>query len=185
MATVYAYTPDAIKVSVPRNIKQAGFVDITVSSTQHGKASASGMYRLFDKPTISHMSTMKGRASGNEALTIYCQNMGLDISEVTIGDHRVKILQTEPNGGHRTDVQVVTPVFGPSEQGKAHRITVTSASRGRAIFNGFKVSSTSSVLAVLPSSGPSTGGTLVTILGTGLASNQADVMSVRLADQEA
>jgi len=184
-ATVYAYTPDAIKVSVPRNIKQAGFVDITVSSTRHGKASASGMYRLLDKPTISHMSATKGRASGNEPLTIYCHNMGLDIREVTIGDHRVKILQTQPNGGHRTDVQIVTPVFGPAEQGVTHKVTVTSASHGRAEFNGFTVSGSSTVAAVLPSAGPSAGGTMVTILGTGLATSLADVMAVRLADQPA
>jgi hypothetical protein len=145
----------------------AGTIDITV--TTPGGTSAAGnadKYTYTSAPTVTGISPSAGPTGGGTAVTITGANLanatavkfGPNLASSITLDNASEIIAISPPGlDPPVDVTVTTP-GGTSSPSQADEFTYAPAP---------------TVTAVNPSSGPTTGGTTVTIAGTNFANASA------------
>ena len=154
----------------------AGTVDVTVTTPGGISAKSSAdRFTYLAAPTVSSVSPSSGPSTGGTAVTI--KGSGLTgASVVSFGSNAAtglsvvsdsELTAASPTGLAGTvDVTVTTP-GGISARTKAHRFTYLAAP---------------TVSSLSPSSGPSTGGTAVTIKGSGLNRGECRELRVECGD---
>jgi hypothetical protein len=142
-----------------------GAVDVSVTDTS-GQISTltNGFYYLNPPdPVITKISPTNGYTTGGTVVTIYGTNF-------LVGD----TVQFGPNAGTGVAINNSTNITAttPSGNAGAANVTVTDvANQTGTLANGFLyvLPPPPVVMALTPSSGPTTGGTVVTVTGTGFA----------------
>ena len=145
-----------------------GTVDVTVSTPVGGTSltSSADQYTYVNGPTVTAISPISGPATGGNTVTITGTNF-VDVTGIDFGGENptttfsvinpTTIVATAPSGALGTiDVNVFNVADG-SGASPADNYTYTSPP-------------VPTVSGVSPASGPTTGGTTVTITGTGLSS---------------
>jgi hypothetical protein len=175
-AQVVSYSPSAIQIQAPpRNTDRC--VKVEVVSAAHGKGSTgSRLYCYHDQPIIETIEPDTGSADGGMHVKVSGKHLHTgDVQAVFFGRHRAQVLAAPSHGRY---VLVRTPRFGKDEEGHRMPITVKSHSSGKAKLeaghgSGFLVTRRGHISKVTPSSGPLSGATRVTIVGSGLTSGDA------------
>ena len=159
--TVTADTATSITVTSPAGV---GSVNVTVS-TLGGATAAPSQFTYITPagfPVVTHVSPAGGPFSGGTVVTITGTNLSY-ASQVSFGAQpaffynvsATSITAVAPAGSGAVDISVTTPSGTSSPNPAAD--TFTYAAPAPTVNN------------VSPSSGPATGGTAVTLTGTGLA----------------
>jgi hypothetical protein len=149
------------QISATAPVGVSGTVDITVTTPGGTSAtSASDQYTYVTPPTVTRVSPSSGPATGGTSVTITGTNFtgatavsfgGTPASTFTVGS-ATSITATSPAGSGAVDVTVTIPSGG------------TSAKNSSDVFKYVP-----SVTSVSPTSGPTAGGTSVTINGAGFS----------------
>jgi hypothetical protein len=170
---------DTISVLVPPG---SGTVDVTVV-TPNGTTPISQADQFTyiavtaSAPSVSGVSPNSGPASGGTSVTItgsgFTGETGVEFGTTAATDvvfvSDTEITADSPAGSGVQDVTVITPA-GTSATSSADRFTYTAA-----------VAAAPSVTGVSPNSGPASGGTVVTITGTGFTGATAVDFGTTLA----
>src|SRR5690348_9874099 len=157
--SVVATNSTTITATTPANA--AGAVAVTVTVNGQSGSLASG-FTYVVPPTVSSVSPNSGSTTGGTAVTIMGTNFASGAS-VTFGTAAA----TNVVVASSTQITATTPA------GSAGAVTVTVTNPGAqsgALTNGFTYVVVPTVSSVSPSSGPTAGGTSVTITGTNFAS---------------
>ena len=156
---------DASSVTVVTPPKEAGSVDV-VLTTSGGSATYTGGFTYVAEPTITSLIPSSGPIAGGMTVTITGTNLK-DTKAVMFGG----ISGTAVVVHSATSVTVVTPKHSVGPVG-----VVLSTSSGSVVSTDeFTYVAAPTITSVVPSSGPITGGTKVTITGTNLT-NTSSVM---------
>ena len=139
----------------------AGAVTVTVTNVGSQSGSLASGFTYTTTPTVSSVSPSSGPVAGGTAVTITGTNFATGAT--------VKFGSTAA-----TNVVVVnsTTITATTPAGTAGAVTVTVTSSGGqsgSLSNGFTYVGLPTVSSVSPNSGPTTGGTAVTITGTNFA----------------
>ncbi len=149
-------SPTAITAVSPAGA--AGTVDVTVS-TPAGRSpiGSADRFSYLSPPTVKKLSTKRGPGAGGTEVTI----TGSDFEEVTS-------VSFGANGAKSFTVNSPTSITAISPAGAAAvDVTVTTPGGTSAISKGDQFEFTPAVESVAPDSGPTSGGTSVTITGVG------------------
>jgi IPT/TIG domain len=156
----------AITVNSPTQITATaptgtGIVDVTVTVPVGGTSAilAPDQFTYIAAPTVTSLSPTAGPVSGGTIVTITgtgftgatAVTFGATNSTVFTINSDTQITATAPPGGGVVDVTVSIPVAGTSATSSADQFTYLGAA----------------VTGVSPTNGPTSGGTIVTITGTG------------------
>jgi formylglycine-generating enzyme required for sulfatase activity len=135
-----------------------------VLTTPGGTASLPGAFTYAASPTLSSVSPNGGPQAGGTAITLTGTNL-TGATSVTIG------------GAPCTNVQVVSPTTvtatTPAASSGSKTVVITTAGGSASLSNGFTYDGAATLTAVSPNSGPTTGGTTVTLTGTNLVGTTA------------
>ncbi len=171
LATGVVGSPDGTRiVCVTAATSVEGAVDVVVESSVSGKVTAAGAYTFFNAapafpPSVSSIQPTHGALSGGTQLTINGQNFrglvgvtvgGVACSNVVVNTSGTLLTCNTPTGASAGPKNVVV------SNGDATSTTVV---------NGFTYDAPMVIASVSPASGPASGGTLVTIDGSGFLGN--------------
>lgn len=155
--------PDQIQVTTPAHI--SGFVDVVVHNGAHSPAVPSSRYNYQGVPVITNLSPNFGPQAGGT--TVLISGSGFFVgnqqpSSVLFGGNPAQFLLLSD-----TLIQAIAPAGTGVQQVKIiHPISGTSDFRTEA---NFTYTVGPAIVSLTPSHGPSSGGTVVTISGTGFA----------------
>ncbi|MBU6317232.1 MAG: IPT/TIG domain-containing protein, partial [Acidobacteria bacterium] len=156
-ATVSSSSATSITATTPAS-SSAGARNVTVT-TSAGSATVSGGFTYVSAPTITAVTPGSGPIGGGTSIVVVGTN--LSGATVTIGGSAATVSSTSP-----TTVTAVTPA-GASPGAKNVVVTTVGGSATRTA--GFTYLPAPTIATVSPSSGPLSGGTTLTILGTNLS----------------
>jgi hypothetical protein len=154
---VTVVNPTTIKATTPAHV--AGTVDVVVT-TPPGSGTGTGLFTYFITPVVTGMSPNVGPAAGGTSVTItgsgFTGATGVKFGSTpattfVVNPAGTSITATSPPGTGTVDVTVTTP-FATSLTGTADQFTYLPVP---------------AVTGISPASGTPTGGTSVTITGTG------------------
>jgi hypothetical protein len=152
----------ATQINATAPAQSAGTVDITVTTPGGTTATGAGdMYTYTSGPSVAAVSPSSGPTAGGTSVTITGANLDnptavkFGSNSATIGSHTAtQIVATSPAGLPGTVDVTVTTAGGTSATSAADEFTYAAPP---------------TVTGVSPTSGPTLGGTVVTITGTNLA----------------
>ena len=137
----------------------AGTVDVTVTTAGGTSAtSAADQYTFFAPPGITSVSPAAGPTAGGTTVTINGSNLG-GATTVTFGGASAAIVTDTP-----TQITVTAP---PHAAGTVDVVVTTPGGTATAT-NAYTYAVVPAVTSVAPTSGPTAGGTVVTVTGTSL-----------------
>jgi hypothetical protein len=138
-----------------------GAVDVSVTSSERGTAVRARGFTYNPLPTIASVVPGSGPLAGSTSVTITGTGFGGSVG-FTVGGASATGVAAAANG---TEVSGLTPP-GTSEGPKD--VVVTSSVNGSALATGaFTYNPPPAVSSIAPASAPVSGGTVVTLLGTG------------------
>ncbi|MBU6317248.1 MAG: IPT/TIG domain-containing protein, partial [Acidobacteria bacterium] len=150
---------DASTVTAKTPVGTAGAKSVSVTAAG-GSASKSGAFTYVGAPTVTAVGPATGPASGGTTITITGTNL-LSTSSVTVG------------GIEATDVAVLSATqltaVTPAGSAGLKSVVVTTSGGTATRPNAFTYIPLPEVTAITPAIGPASGGTTITITGTGLA----------------
>ncbi|WP_169835025.1 IPT/TIG domain-containing protein [Pandoraea oxalativorans] len=139
----------------------AGAVDVTVTTAAGtSTTSASDRYTYVAAPTISGISPASGAAPGGTSVTITGSGFTAGASVTFDGTSATGLTFNSP-----TSITVTTPAHAAG----LVDVVVTTAGGSVTLPTSFTYASAPTVTSVAPQSGPTAGGTSVTITGTNLS----------------
>jgi len=155
-------SPTQLKVTTP-SVATGGFYDIEVTNPA-GTSSPTGsdQFDFVGPPTVSMLSPTTGPSSGGTSVTI----TGTDFSGASAVDFGSVPASSYTVDSAGTSIKAISPAQAPG----IVDVTVTTPSGTSAITNADKFTYTAAtpvVTKIAPGSGPTTGGTSVTITGSG------------------
>lgn len=169
-SSVNVQSPTSIIATAPA--QAAGASTITVTNPDNQSATANGFTYVVPPPSISGVSPATGPSNGGTVVTISGANFQSGAA-VTFGGVAAQSVNVTGSG---TIVAITPPGPASEEQGVALDVKVTNP-------DGLSVTQTQafrytsaplSISIVSPASGPNTGGTLVSISGSGFTSALAN-----------
>jgi fibronectin type 3 domain-containing protein len=149
-ATITATTPAG----------SAGAVTVTVTNTNGLSGSLAGGYTYLAPPTVTGVAPNSGPTTGGTAVTIAGSNFATGAT-VTFG----AAAATNVAVANSTTITATAPAGAAG----AATVTVTVSAQSGSLTNGFTYVVAPTVTGVGPNSGPTTGGTAVTITGANFA----------------
>ncbi len=171
-ASVVAVDPSGTSITVRTNASlTTGTKNVTVTSSTHGTVvKVNGFtYTPNPPPTITSINPNNGPLAGGTVVTITGTNFEGTVN-VTIGGVSAGAVTVN---GDKTQVSFATP---PAATPGARDVVVGSDTHGTVTLGGgFTYNPPPTITTIAPASGPATGGTPVTITGTGFGG----VVSVR------
>lgn len=164
IASVTSVDPLGNQITLVTNASPTtGTKNVTVTSSSHGTlVRANGFtYTPNPQPTITAISPNNGPLAGGTVVTITGTNFEGTVN-VTVGGVGVGAVVVD---GSKTSLSFVTP---PAATPGARDVVVGSDSHGTVTLGGgFTYNPAPTIATIAPDNGPSTGGTPVTITGTG------------------
>ncbi|MGA8726755.1 MAG: IPT/TIG domain-containing protein [Acidimicrobiales bacterium] len=151
-AAITSDTSGSITVTVP-TAASAGTVTVTVTTPG---GSATGSYTYQDPPTVTTVNPPAGPIGGGNSVTITGTNLD-NASSVTFGANAAAI--TSDTSGSSTVTVPAGASTGP--------VTVTVTTPGGSATGSYTYVNGPIVTSIFPTSGPTIGGTSVTITGSG------------------
>ncbi|MDX6373283.1 MAG: hypothetical protein QOD98_2271, partial [Nocardioidaceae bacterium] len=141
----------------------AGVVDVSVT-TPGGSGSLPGGYTYVVAPTLTSLSPSEGPTTGGQTVTLTGTNFraGMQVTFGGAAASGLNIIST-------TQATVVTPVRGAG----AVDVVVSTPGGTGTLNNGYTYVAAPNLIAVNPDLGPTAGGTMVTLTGTGLTGTSA------------
>ena len=155
-ATITANTSSQITVTTPAGA--AGAVDVAVT-TVGGSATLPGSYTYVAPPALSSLNPTTGPTTGGTSVTIDGTNLS-GASSVTFGGAAATITTNTA-----TQITVTTPAGSAG----AVNVVVTTGGGSATLPNGYTYGAAPTITSLSPTSGPTAGGTSVTIDGTNLS----------------
>jgi uncharacterized protein YhjY with autotransporter beta-barrel domain len=149
----------AASITVTTPAHAAGAADIVVT-TPNGAATLSGGYTYLAAPTLTVASPSNGPAVGGTSVTLTGTNLS-GATSVTFGGTAA----TSFTVNSAASITVTTPTHAAG----AADIVVTTPSGAATLPGGYTYLSAPTLTAVSPASGPTAGGTSVTLTGTSLS----------------
>jgi formylglycine-generating enzyme required for sulfatase activity len=139
----------------------AGAKTVAVT-TPNATATLSSGFTYFAAPTVTAIAPTSGPSAGGTTITITGTNFynGGSNATVSIGG----VAATSVNVVSTTTMTAVTP---SSTTAGAKTVSVTTASGTASLTSGFTYVAAPTVTSVTPNTGPTAGGTSITITGTG------------------
>lgn len=165
-SSVNVQSPTSIIATAPA--QAAGAATITVTNPDNQSVTANGFTYVVPAPSIASLSPSTGPSNGGTVVTISGANFQSGAA-VTFGARAAQSVNITSSG---TIIAITPPAPASEEQGVPVDVTVTnpdglSATKTQA----FQYTSAPlSISIVSPASGPSAGGTLVSISGSGFTS---------------
>ncbi|MBB5048945.1 hypothetical protein HNR60_003716 [Rhodopseudomonas rhenobacensis] len=135
----------------------AGVVDVAVT-TPVGTGTGAGLYTYAGAPTVTSISPNSGSIAGGTTVTITGSNF-IGVTGVTFGGIAASSFTV-------VNPTTITAVVPPHGAGPVDVAVITSSGSGSSGPGAFVYAPQPSVASVSPSSGPSSGGTAVTITGS-------------------
>ncbi|PZA12230.1 transporter [Rhodopseudomonas palustris] len=155
-ATLGANTSTSIAITTPSG--SAGAQNVVVT-TAGGSATSTGGFTYIAAPTIGTISPSSGPTAGGTSVTITGTNLS-GVTGVTVGGAAATL-------GSNTSTSIV--ITTPSGTAGARDVVVTTAGGSATSTGGFTYVAAPTIDTISPSSGPTAGGTSVTITGTNLS----------------
>jgi hypothetical protein len=140
----------------------AGIADVTVTNAT-GSVTGTGMFR-YDAPIVTGVSPTHGPAAGGNMVTISGSNFVIGGTTATIGGNAC----TSPGLTSSTAMTCTAPAGTGTGA-----VVVTTASGNSGSSTTYTFDAVPVVNVITPNTGPTAGGALVTILGTGLTNPTA------------
>lgn len=171
LATGVVGSPDGTRVvCVTQATTTEGAVDVEVESSISGKVTAAGGFTFFNAvpafpPTVQTILPNHGTLAGGTQLTITGQNFR-GLVGVTVGGSSATNVVVNTSG---TLLTCNTPAGAGA--GPTNVIVSNGDGTSATVTNGFTYDPPMVIASVSPASGPNTGGTLVTIDGSGFLGN--------------
>ncbi|MFT4279352.1 MAG: IPT/TIG domain-containing protein [Rhodopseudomonas sp.] len=155
-ATLGTSTATSIAITTPSGT--AGARDVVVT-TAGGSATAVGGFTYAAPPTISTISPSSGSTGGGTSVTITGTNLS-GVTSVTVGGASATL-------GTNTSTSIA--ITTPAGSAGAQDVVVTTAGGSATSTGGYTYTLSPSISTITPNSGPTAGGTSVTITGTNLS----------------
>ncbi|WP_246700860.1 IPT/TIG domain-containing protein [Rhodopseudomonas sp. BR0M22] len=155
-ATLGTNTSTSIVITTPAGT--AGARDVVVT-TSGGSATSTGGFTYVAAPTISSISPNSGSTGGGTSVTITGTNLS-GVTSVTVGGASATL-------GTNTSTSIA--ITTPAGSAGAQDVVVTTAGGSATSTGGFTYTLSPSISTITPNSGPTAGGTSVTITGTNLS----------------
>jgi len=155
-ATLGTNTSTSIVITTPSGT--AGARDVVVT-TAGGSATSTGGFTYIAAPTIGTISPSSGPTGGGTSVTITGTNLS-GVTGVTVGGASATL-------GTNTSTSIV--ITTPSGTAGARDVIVTTAGGSATSTGGFTYIAGPTIGTISPNSGPTAGGTSVTITGTNLS----------------
>ncbi|ABE40229.1 Outer membrane autotransporter barrel [Rhodopseudomonas palustris BisB5] len=155
-ATLGTNTSTSIVITTPTGT--AGARDV-VLTTAGGSVTSTGGFTYILSPSISTISPNAGPSAGGTSVTISGTNLS-GVTSVTIGGAAATL-------GTNTSTSIV--VTTPAGTAGARDVVVTTSGGSVTAVGGFTYAGPPTIGTISPSSGPTGGGTSVTITGSNLA----------------
>ena len=152
-ATITANTSSQITVTTPAGA--AGAVDVVVT-TVGGSATLPNSYTYVAPPTLTSLNPTTGPTAGGTTVTIDGTNLG-GASSVTFGGTAATI-----TANTSSQITVTTPAGAAG----AVNVVVTTVGGSATLPSGYTYGAAPTITSLSPTSGPTAGGTKVTIDGT-------------------
>ena len=159
-ATITANTSSQITVTTPAGA--AGAVDVVVT-TVGGGATLPNSYTYVAPPALTSLSPTTGPTAGGTSVTIDGTNLS-GASSVTFGGVAATITTNTSN-----QITVTTPARGAG----AVDVAVTTVGGSATLPNSYTYVAPPALTSLTPTSGPTAGGTSVTIDGTNLGGSSS------------
>jgi hypothetical protein len=140
----------------------AGAVNIVVTNTDGQSGTLTNGFTYNGPPTVTAISPVSGSAAGGTAITITGTGF---VSGAT-----VSLGGTAATGVTVVSATSITATTPAHAAGSVNVVVTNSDSQSGTLTNGFTYNPPPTVTAIAPVSGPATGGTSVTITGTGFLS---------------
>jgi hypothetical protein len=153
-ATITANTPTMVTVVDPAG---SGAVDVVVE-TRGGKSNPLKFYYI-SYPIVTGLDQISGPTAGGNTVNIYGYNLST-ASSVSFGSN-----SATPTVINDSQISVVAPAGAAA--GTVNVYVITTG--GQSLALEYTYTDAPTIIALSPTSGPTTGGTLVTISGTNLA----------------
>jgi hypothetical protein len=134
----------------------AGTASVLVT-TPGGTNAANSLFTYVAPPTITSLSSTSGPAAGGASVTINGSNLS-GVTSVTIGGTAATL-----GANSATSIVVTTP----SGTAGASDVVVTTAGGSATATGGYTYVAAPTIGGIVPSAGPTAGGTSVTITGSG------------------
>ncbi|HEU4913899.1 MAG TPA: DUF2341 domain-containing protein [Candidatus Saccharimonadales bacterium] len=136
----------------------SGQVDVTVRNYDGQESTLADSFQYLEPPTISAVTPGSAGSSGGDTVTITGSNFGGTLSIAFGGVPATSFTVVNP-----TTITAVVPAHTPGAVG-----IVIANELGTTRYDGFRyISTPPTVTSVNPNSGPSSGGTDITVTGTG------------------
>ncbi len=151
-----------LQVTAPAHA--AGSVDVVVRNADGGTATASAAYTYTaanPAPTIVGLSPASGPTAGGTAVTIGGTNFGGPGTTVTFGG-----VDAPVTGGSSTELQVTAPAHAAGSVDVVVRNADGGTATASAAYTYTAANPAPTIVGLSPASGPTAGGTAVTIGGT-------------------
>jgi IPT/TIG domain len=142
--------------------ESAGTVAVTVTGSNSQSASLPSAFTYSSGPSLSSVSPTSGPVAGGTAVTIMGSGFqsGASVAFGSVGSTAVTVAGSNQ----------ITAVSPPESAGTVAVTVTNSGSQSASLPSAFKYTSGPSISSVSPQTGPVTGGTTVTILGSGFQS---------------
>ncbi|MFM7259463.1 MAG: IPT/TIG domain-containing protein, partial [bacterium] len=145
------------KITATAPASTAGAKDVVVSGPW-GTATKTGGYTYYALPTVTSVTPNQGSTTGGTAVTITGTNL--------VGATSVKFGTTLATGVVVVNDTTIT-AFAPAATAGAKSVSVTTPGGTGTLASAFTYFAPPAITTIVPALGPTTGGTAVTINGSG------------------
>ena len=159
-AALDSVNPAGTSATVTTPAHAAGVVDVSVT-TPGGSAALASSFTYVATPTLAAASPDEGPTTGGQSVTLTGTNLQSGV-QVRFGGTLATLVSVNPAG---TSATVTTPAHAAV----VVDVSVTTSGGSATLHGGYTYVAPPSITAVSPDSGPTEGGTSVTLTGTNLA----------------
>jgi hypothetical protein len=152
-----------------------------VLSNANGSVTLNNGFSYNALPAVTNVTPGSGSSLGGTNVTISGNNFqanGAGTNTVTFGGQSATGVVVVNN----TTITCLTPAGAP---GSSVSVTVSNANGSATLNNGFTYNPLPTLTSVMPGSGPASGGTMVSLTGTGFQANGAGTNTVTFGGQPA
>jgi hypothetical protein len=154
----------ATKITAVTPVGSAGAKDVVVTNNDGQKATMTGGFTYRAPPTITSVSPVSGTTAGGTAITINGTNF------VAGGLFGVKIGGAAATGVVRDSATRITAITPAGTVGGKDVVVTNNDGQTATRTYGFTYKAPPTITSISPASGPTTGGTTITINGTNFVS---------------